>query len=396
MAEGKAAPALAGPPDGPSLSGGAGGKRGRYTRMMRRSPRWTWWPTSIRRVILLATLIGLGSCSASPSQAGEQLSAEQTLEKVDAVFRNTPRLDIRISQYSRAGYQHAVGNLLFAEGNRVRLTWDDESKEPWIWNGGQRAILHGQPFVGSAPCDFAESLKRDLMMGQLSIFPWSSRRSAYEDLSHWEERDGVCREVSHTDFPTGLVSSSSRHAFGKDPEGLTTLTYAIRVAEWRPGVRFLVTIHYDPSSFFLRRISSRYESVSKQFDVLKAEIRPLGSLKEDLFTIPEDPQIRILQARVELAEIRDALDRYLIDTLTYPTTAQGLGALLHEPTGAKPGVWKGPYLKRSAPILDPWGNPYTYRSRRPGIHPEGWDLWSWGYDGKPDTLDDIHMDDSHR
>lgn len=72
-----------------------------------------------------------------------------------------------------------------------------------------------------------------------------------------------------------------------------------------------------------------------------------------------------------------ALDHYRLDTGHYPGTEQGLAALMTKP--ANEPKWNGPYLQKEPP-LDPWSNPYVYRS--PGDHGE-YDLISLGQDGAP-------------
>jgi len=82
-----------------------------------------------------------------------------------------------------------------------------------------------------------------------------------------------------------------------------------------------------------------------------------------------------------------ALRLYAIDNDgNYPSTAQGLGALLKEPTSPPiPRNWRGPYIEEEA--LDPWQRPYVYR--HPGTHPpKEYDLISLGSDGK-ESEDDI-------
>lgn len=74
-----------------------------------------------------------------------------------------------------------------------------------------------------------------------------------------------------------------------------------------------------------------------------------------------------------------ALRLYEVDNGRYPTTEQGLRALL-EKTSSPPAPknWKGPYLEEEP--SDPWGNPYQYRF--PGTHPpRDYDLFSYGPDG---------------
>ena len=78
------------------------------------------------------------------------------------------------------------------------------------------------------------------------------------------------------------------------------------------------------------------------------------------------------------ANIAMALDVYDVDNGRYPTTDQGLKALLIKPESAPvPKNWKGPYLKKKRMPRDPWGNDYIYLS--PGTHGD-FDLISYGAD----------------
>ncbi len=81
-------------------------------------------------------------------------------------------------------------------------------------------------------------------------------------------------------------------------------------------------------------------------------------------------------AKAQIELIGQALDHYRLDTGLYPTTDQGLNALMSNPGVEK---WQGPYLKKGLP-LDPWGKPYIYQ--QPGSHGD-YDLYSYGRDGKP-------------
>lgn len=81
-----------------------------------------------------------------------------------------------------------------------------------------------------------------------------------------------------------------------------------------------------------------------------------------------------------------ALDLFEQDTGAYPTSAQGLDALIKEPEGVT--NWRGPYIKKDAIPNDPWGRPYVYKS--PGDHNKhSYDLSSAGRDGKEGGGDDI-------
>ncbi len=71
----------------------------------------------------------------------------------------------------------------------------------------------------------------------------------------------------------------------------------------------------------------------------------------------------------------------------YPSTEEGLGALLKAPMG-KSSRWQGPYVKDREGLLDPWGNPYQYRY--PGTHNRNsYDVWSMGPSGQSGNEDDI-------
>lgn len=87
------------------------------------------------------------------------------------------------------------------------------------------------------------------------------------------------------------------------------------------------------------------------------------------------------------SNISVALDLYELDNGTYPSTEQGLGALIEKPTGSPtPANWNGPYLKKIP--KDPWARPYTYKS--PGEHnTTTFDLYSWGPDGVEGSQDDV-------
>jgi len=81
-----------------------------------------------------------------------------------------------------------------------------------------------------------------------------------------------------------------------------------------------------------------------------------------------------------------ALMSYRLDTGSFPSTAEGLRALVEAPQGAT--NWRGPYLKSSAKLQDPWGSDYNYAC--PGTHnPKGYDCWSSGADKTSGTADDI-------
>ncbi|MFK3739491.1 type II secretion system major pseudopilin GspG [Massilia sp. TN1-12] len=89
---------------------------------------------------------------------------------------------------------------------------------------------------------------------------------------------------------------------------------------------------------------------------------------------------RVTAARTDIKTLKSALQLYKLDNQRYPTTEQGLQALVQKPTsGPAANGWKdGGYIERLP--KDPWGNAYQYLS--PGLHGDI-DIFSLGADGQP-------------
>jgi len=81
--------------------------------------------------------------------------------------------------------------------------------------------------------------------------------------------------------------------------------------------------------------------------------------------------------RAQIDSLGKALDQYRLDVGSYPSSQQGLQALVAKPDGVE--KWQGPYLAKQVPN-DPWGRPYKYKA--PGDHGD-YDLSSYGADGQP-------------
>jgi general secretion pathway protein G len=86
---------------------------------------------------------------------------------------------------------------------------------------------------------------------------------------------------------------------------------------------------------------------------------------------------RVKAARLQIESFSNSLDLFYVDAGRYPTTQEGLGALVERPTDA--GRWSGPYLRGNSVPNDPWGHPYVYQS--PGAH-GAYDLISYGPKGR--------------
>ena len=88
-------------------------------------------------------------------------------------------------------------------------------------------------------------------------------------------------------------------------------------------------------------------------------------------------------ARLQIEDLSATLDLYRLEVGRYPTTSEGLQALIEAPAGAS--RWNGPYLKKELIPKDPWDNDYQYRS--PGEHGD-FDLYSLGADNAPGGEDE--------
>jgi general secretion pathway protein G len=83
-------------------------------------------------------------------------------------------------------------------------------------------------------------------------------------------------------------------------------------------------------------------------------------------------------AKIEIGQIGQTLDLYKLETGRYPTTQEGLQALITAPPGVN--SWNGPYWKKNTVPKDPWGNEYRYAS--PASNGAPYEIQSYGADGR--------------
>src|ERR1700710_545030 len=86
---------------------------------------------------------------------------------------------------------------------------------------------------------------------------------------------------------------------------------------------------------------------------------------------------KVKTARIQLQSFASALDLFYLDAGRFPSTAEGLAALVKQTPGV--GAWNGPYLRGGNVPNDPWNHGYLYRS--PGEHAP-YDIISYGSDGE--------------
>jgi general secretion pathway protein G len=99
---------------------------------------------------------------------------------------------------------------------------------------------------------------------------------------------------------------------------------------------------------------------------------------------------KVKAAKIQMQSFASALDLFNLDVGRYPSTAEGLTALVRPTAGL--AAWNGPYLKGNIVPNDPWNNPYVYRA--PAEH-GAYDIVSYGSDGQEGgtgTAADISLD----
>jgi general secretion pathway protein G len=96
-------------------------------------------------------------------------------------------------------------------------------------------------------------------------------------------------------------------------------------------------------------------------------------------------QARLTRARQDIQALSTALTMYRIDNFRYPTTDQGLKALVERPADPTIKNWRdGGYVQQGS-LKDPWGNDYQYVY--PGTHGHEYDLYSLGPNGEEGSTD---------
>lgn len=96
---------------------------------------------------------------------------------------------------------------------------------------------------------------------------------------------------------------------------------------------------------------------------------------------------KIAATQAQLRNVRMALAEYELNVGEFPTTSQGLKALIERPSEIDEDVWGESYLDTNSIPKDAWGREFQYRC--PGEHSKDYDLWSTGADGLDNTEDDI-------
>jgi general secretion pathway protein G len=142
----------------------------------------------------------------------------------------------------------------------------------------------------------------------------------------------------------------------------------------------------NTSSFFrpVRQTRRRGFTLMEMLIVLSIIALLMGLVIYNLTGVAGDAEKQ--KARADILTLREALSAYQMECGTLPTTEQGLKALWSKPTTEPlPQNWS---RQMEEETLDPWGHSYQYLN--PGKHnPDGYDLYSMGPSGQPDSPDTI-------
>jgi general secretion pathway protein G len=100
----------------------------------------------------------------------------------------------------------------------------------------------------------------------------------------------------------------------------------------------------------------------------------------------------IRMAKIQIGSLRAALESYAADVKSFPTTEQGLAALVEKPADSEAVQnWEGPYITGELP-KDPWGHEFQYQYPPTRSRSDTPDIWSLGPDGEDNTDDDVWLD----
>lgn len=162
---------------------------------------------------------------------------------------------------------------------------------------------------------------------------------------------------------------------------MVKMSFAIAHSETRENMKSVFPKNCIISiTFPSQRLSANRTKTSRGFTLLELLVVMViigllaGYVAPKYFSQISKSEIKAARAQIDALE--KALDQYRLDVGHYPSSEQGLGALMSPP--ANEPKWQGPYLKKAVPP-DPWGNTYLYKY--PGEHGD-LDLYSYGRDGQ--------------
>jgi type II secretion system protein G len=316
-------------------------------------------------------------------------AAEEAFQKIaDTIEKaKTVTLEFKAEVGQKRGNADAnfllEGSLLLKDGKKSNLTAHTRTQ--------------GMEDDYSSVCDGEKSYQRS---GKRPPLTKDAPQESVAHLSALFTRGGMFMAFADNLRPPGKGAEQDPRARyapvnlkqGDDDKDAKTLVYGLKF----PEGDMECVLRYDPRTWVALGRTMTVKQNGAEAGAIRETYRIVldAELPDEKFKVPagqtaEDLALNkaISAVRLQLAHFHTGLAAYEIDEGVYPTTEQGLDALVRRPRGAK--NWKGPYLPVGNEILrDPWGNPFMYRF--PGVkNQKGYDLFSNGPDGKPGTADDI-------
>ena len=323
-----------------------------------------------------------------------QDSAEQAYQKIEAVLQESLPIQIRYKMNSSSKYSDGtlraterLGSILLQKENKARIevkevtttTVPHPRNETLFISDGKRMRR-----TFTADGKEIESRERDTPKNlSLLIAIGLTREGDWSPLSRFLlDRINLLGPLTHLEH-------------GADDGAAKTLQFMLHGVKTR--------LWYDPKDFrILKQTWSPPGSGLTDVQVFE-EFKLHADIPDDSFALPHSnlapsaEQIlasRISEAKHDLSVLKGQLGNYRVHAGSLPGTEQGLGILYGKPRKSNER-WECAYVWTEEPLKDPWGNEYVYRS--PGTrNPKGFDLFSCGPDGKPDTADDIELKDGGR
>jgi type II secretion system protein G len=331
----------------------------------------------------------IAGCSGPGELTSE--TAEETFQKIRETLHNAATVKVTVKSLENGRevpgfifWEPPSGSLLLKNSNKVRMgagAHDGPKKDVVVFTSNGTKMAAYVP--NAAKCVWVDVPKDLREIVETALLGW--RLPEFERAFRLLFGGSV---VDRTELFHNRFYFDGFKAVREDV-GEKSLAYRVGEKQGQSVGGSEVFLWYEAKSFKLLRGSISWVNMPRWTSTFEVAFNV--ELPDELFTLPAedlDPA-RIAKTKVDLATIRRALDEYAIDNGHYPTTQQGLIVLYRETVTLRAKRWKGPYVASEEILLDPWGHPYSYRHPRLGVEPSGYDLSSWGPDGKPGTGDDI-------
>ncbi len=171
------------------------------------------------------------------------------------------------------------------------------------------------------------------------------------------------------------------------------VSFLVVVMGGMSGGLFFLALHAITLAALISGSIAIFKTIHRKMAIVGMSLPVIALLALYLFWAGGDPvprltNLRVATSKATLVSVQASLKQFQLDNTRLPTTAEGLQALLQSPPSLE-RTWHGPYIPADS-IEDAWGQPLIYRNPSKS-NPAGYDLFSTGRDGLPDTSDDVKI-----